>query len=343
MAAVRASFKPEFLNRLDDVIIFDALSTAELARIVDIQVARLGQRLAARRLTLTVTPAAKDWLALTGFDPVYGARPLRRLVQSAIGDKLAKGAAVRRDHRRRRGDRRPGLDADELTVKHGDASRVSLTSPARRPASRPSRPCGGSRPACGRSRPRRGRGPPGSGSGGGAAAAAPPHRRAGCTARRRPSPSHGARRRSPCSVNSSASRSQVRGVTASRSAVSAGEQQLRLGLAVKVEQRPGQVNPGLGERSAAVLDRGGELVRRALRVVGHHPLLARPHMGLGAQARIGLLRELAHANGGPHMVARTRRLELDLVEVFDAFATLPTVPQRPFSIPTDCVRIRCSS
>jgi ATP-dependent Clp protease ATP-binding subunit ClpB len=90
MAAVRASFKPEFLNRLDDVIIFDALTTAELTKIVDIQVDRLGKRLAARRLHLTVTSAAKDWLALTGFDPVYGARPLRRLVQSAIGDKLAR-------------------------------------------------------------------------------------------------------------------------------------------------------------------------------------------------------------------------------------------------------------
>jgi len=84
-------FNPEFLNRLDDVIVFDALSTSELTKIVDIQVARLGKRLSARRLTLAVTPAAKDWLALTGFDPVYGARPLRRLVQSAIGDKLAKG------------------------------------------------------------------------------------------------------------------------------------------------------------------------------------------------------------------------------------------------------------
>src|SRR6202034_1361489 len=91
MNAVRASFKPEFLNRLDDVIIFDALSTSELTRIVDIQVARLGKRLSARRLTLTVTPAAKDWLGLPRVDPVYGARPLRRLVQSAIGDKLAKG------------------------------------------------------------------------------------------------------------------------------------------------------------------------------------------------------------------------------------------------------------
>ena len=90
MNAVRASFKPEFLNRLDDVIIFDALSTSELSKIVDIQVSRLGRRLSARRLTLTVTPAAREWLAITGFDPVYGARPLRRLVQSAIGDKLAR-------------------------------------------------------------------------------------------------------------------------------------------------------------------------------------------------------------------------------------------------------------
>jgi ATP-dependent Clp protease ATP-binding subunit ClpB len=90
MNAVRTSFKPEFLNRLDDVIIFDSLSTAELTKIVDIQVERLAKRLAGRRLVLTVTQAARDWLALTGFDPVYGARPLRRLVQSAIGDKLAR-------------------------------------------------------------------------------------------------------------------------------------------------------------------------------------------------------------------------------------------------------------
>ncbi|MFD0883880.1 ATP-dependent chaperone ClpB [Streptosporangium algeriense] len=90
MDAVRASFKPEFLNRLDEVILFDALGTEELSRIVDLQVAHLARRLADRRLTLTVTPAARDWLALTGYDPLYGARPLRRLVQSAIGDTLAK-------------------------------------------------------------------------------------------------------------------------------------------------------------------------------------------------------------------------------------------------------------
>jgi len=88
--AVRTAFKPEFLNRLDDVIVFDALSTSELTQIVDLQVDRLAARLAGRRLTLTVTPAAREWLALTGFDPVYGARPLRRLVQAAVGDQLAK-------------------------------------------------------------------------------------------------------------------------------------------------------------------------------------------------------------------------------------------------------------
>ena len=91
MSVVRATFKPEFLNRLDDIILFDALSTEELAEIVDLQVARLARRLADRRLTLSVTPAAREWLAVTGFDPVFGARPLRRLVQSAIGDQLARG------------------------------------------------------------------------------------------------------------------------------------------------------------------------------------------------------------------------------------------------------------
>jgi ATP-dependent Clp protease ATP-binding subunit ClpB len=91
MGVVRMSFKPEFLNRLDDVVVFDPLSTEELARIVDLQVERLSRRLADRRLTLTVTPAAREWLALAGFDPNYGARPLRRLVQTEIGDRLARG------------------------------------------------------------------------------------------------------------------------------------------------------------------------------------------------------------------------------------------------------------
>jgi ATP-dependent Clp protease ATP-binding subunit ClpB len=90
MDVVRGTFKPEFLNRLDEVVVFDALGTEELSRIVDLQIASLAKRLTARRLTLTVTDAAREWLTLTGFDPVYGARPLRRLVQKAIGDTLAK-------------------------------------------------------------------------------------------------------------------------------------------------------------------------------------------------------------------------------------------------------------
>ncbi|MBB2902561.1 ATP-dependent Clp protease ATP-binding subunit ClpB [Kineococcus radiotolerans] len=90
MTAVRANFKPEFLNRLDDVVVFDPLSTQELSRIVEIQVQRLADRLADRRFVLDVSDAAKDWLALTGYDPAYGARPLRRLVQREIGDKLAR-------------------------------------------------------------------------------------------------------------------------------------------------------------------------------------------------------------------------------------------------------------
>ncbi|MFP3713762.1 ATP-dependent chaperone ClpB [Puerhibacterium sp. TATVAM-FAB25] len=90
MAAVRAAFKPEFLNRLDDVVVFDALSLDELGRIVDLQVAAFARRLADRRITLDVTPAAREWLALEGFDPAYGARPLRRLVQREIGDRLAR-------------------------------------------------------------------------------------------------------------------------------------------------------------------------------------------------------------------------------------------------------------
>ena len=91
LSVVRGHFKPEFLNRLDDLVVFDALSTEDLSRIVDIQVAALARRLAGRRLTLDVTDAAREWLAMTGFDPVYGARPLRRLVQATIGDRLARG------------------------------------------------------------------------------------------------------------------------------------------------------------------------------------------------------------------------------------------------------------
>ena len=90
MGAVRAAFKPEFLNRLDEVVVFDPLGAEELAHIVDLQVRELATRLHDRRITLEVTDAAREWLALTGYDPAYGARPLRRLIQKEIGDRLAR-------------------------------------------------------------------------------------------------------------------------------------------------------------------------------------------------------------------------------------------------------------
>ncbi|MFT3873869.1 MAG: ATP-dependent chaperone ClpB [Nocardioides sp.] len=90
MAVVRASFKPEFLNRLDEIVVFEALTREELAEIVDLQLGLLERRLAVRRITITVSDAARGWLADKGYDPAYGARPLRRLIQGAIGDPLAK-------------------------------------------------------------------------------------------------------------------------------------------------------------------------------------------------------------------------------------------------------------
>jgi len=90
MGVVRQAFKPEFLNRLDEVVMFEALGTEELAKIVEINLRRLNQRLADRRIAVEATPAAKEWLALTGFDPVFGARPLRRLIQTSMEDRLAQ-------------------------------------------------------------------------------------------------------------------------------------------------------------------------------------------------------------------------------------------------------------
>jgi ATP-dependent Clp protease ATP-binding subunit ClpB len=118
MSVVQKTFKPEFLNRLDDIILFDALTIGELTEIVDLQVARLARRLADRRLTLAVTPAGREWLAVTGFDPVYGARPLRRLIQSAIGDRLARGllSGEIADGDTVTVDRDSGESADALTL-----------------------------------------------------------------------------------------------------------------------------------------------------------------------------------------------------------------------------------
>ncbi|EAP98378.1 ATP-dependent protease ATP-binding subunit [Janibacter sp. HTCC2649] len=114
MAAVRKAFKPEFLNRLDEVVIFDPLSRDELAHIVELQVRSLATRLSDRRISLEVTDAAREWLADTGYDPAYGARPLRRLVQKEIGDRLARALLA--------GDVRDGqtvtvdTDGDGLTL-----------------------------------------------------------------------------------------------------------------------------------------------------------------------------------------------------------------------------------
>ncbi|WP_337448784.1 ATP-dependent chaperone ClpB [Corynebacterium pseudokroppenstedtii] len=109
-AAVKATFKPEFINRLDDVVMFDALTSEQLTKIVDIQIDALAKRLESRRLVLEVHDDAKEWLAKRGYDPAYGARPLRRLVQQAIGDELAKELLA--------GDVRDG-DVVEVTVAEG--------------------------------------------------------------------------------------------------------------------------------------------------------------------------------------------------------------------------------
>ncbi|MCS7051336.1 MAG: AAA family ATPase, partial [Thermomicrobium sp.] len=89
MAAVRSHFRPEFLNRIDEIIMFRPLTREQLAQIVDIQLRQVRQRLKQRTITLQVTPRAKEWLAERGYDPVYGARPLKRVIQRELLDRLA--------------------------------------------------------------------------------------------------------------------------------------------------------------------------------------------------------------------------------------------------------------
>lgn len=118
MGVVNASFKPEFLNRLDDIIMFEPLSAEDLGKIVGLQIDSMAQRLVDRRLNLDVTDAAIEWLGLAGYDPSYGARPLRRLVQREIGDRLAKGilAGEVRDGDTVTVDVNPDVSMDGLTV-----------------------------------------------------------------------------------------------------------------------------------------------------------------------------------------------------------------------------------
>ncbi|GAA3055487.1 hypothetical protein GCM10020000_42220 [Streptomyces olivoverticillatus] len=128
LETVRASFRPEFLNRLDDVVVFHPLGTDQLERIARIQIGHLQRRLADRRLTLDVTDDALHWLATLGHDPqeeggaapdlTYGARPLRRLVQTAIGDRLARAilSGEVRDGDTVRVDRVPGAEGLSVTA-----------------------------------------------------------------------------------------------------------------------------------------------------------------------------------------------------------------------------------
>ncbi|GAB3849249.1 ATP-dependent chaperone ClpB [Nesterenkonia populi] len=122
MGVVSTAFKPEFLNRLDDTVLFDPLGMNQLTPIVDIQIRSLQERLAGRRLTLDVTDSAKEWLGLTGYDPAYGARPLRRLIQREIGDQLAKALLA--------GEIADGdtvvVDRDELTLEERSAHGLTL-------------------------------------------------------------------------------------------------------------------------------------------------------------------------------------------------------------------------
>jgi ATP-dependent Clp protease ATP-binding subunit ClpB len=90
MAVVRASFRPEFLNRVDEIILFHRLQRSEMTKIVDIQIARLAKLLEDRKITIKLEPAARDWLAEKGWDPAYGARPLKRVIQKSVQDPLAE-------------------------------------------------------------------------------------------------------------------------------------------------------------------------------------------------------------------------------------------------------------
>ncbi|MEA2987823.1 MAG: ATP-dependent Clp protease ATP-binding subunit ClpB, partial [Alphaproteobacteria bacterium] len=90
MAVVRASFRPEFLNRVDEIILFHRLKRNEMTKIVDIQMTRLGKLLADRKITVVLEPSAREWLAEKGWDPAYGARPLKRVIQKSVQDPLAE-------------------------------------------------------------------------------------------------------------------------------------------------------------------------------------------------------------------------------------------------------------
>ena len=332
MSVVRSTFKPEFLNRLDDVIIFDALTTDELTEIVKIQVARLAKRLSDRRLTLNVTPAAQEWLAVTGFDPVFGARPLRRLIQSAIGDQLARE-----------------LLSGEII--DGDTVIVDLDQTADALTVRPERALAAAAPASGRggsrlveqlvvavlgkpevvadpvpqaeqqpqlglgiafaaggvpvSRARRAVGPAG------------PALQAQLNAGGRPVQRPGQIGALDEQLGDEVARPRV----APPLGLQPVEQRLRLGRLIEQEQRPGQRHTRVHEDRAAVGQRETEPGRGGGRVVGQQPLLARAQEGLGARHRLGLgpgPGEPVHPPRRGLMIAAGGGVELDRVEFLTA-------------------------
>ena len=296
MSVVRATFKPEFLNRLDDVILFDALTTEELTEIVDLQVARLARRLADRRLTLAGhARPRREWLAVTGFDPVYGARPLRRLIQSAIGDQLARALLS--------GEITDGdtvvvdLDeaADALTVARGQLS-PRPSGADQRLVEQPvvavlGKPEVVADPvAQAEQQPQLGLGVAfaagGAGAGRAAARRSPagPALQAQLDAGGRPVQRAGQVGALDEQLGDEVARPRV----APPLGLQLVEQRLRLGRLVQQEQRPGQRHPRVHEDRAAIGQREPEPARGGGRVVGQQPLLARPQEGLGARHRLGL-------------------------------------------------------
>ena len=115
MAVVRGHFRPEFLNRVDEIILFHRLRREDMGAIVDIQFSRLQRLLEDRKITLSLDAKGRQWLADKGYDPAYGARPLKRVIQKWVQDPLAQDAAVRRDPRRldRQDQRRAGQADDQ--------------------------------------------------------------------------------------------------------------------------------------------------------------------------------------------------------------------------------------
>ena len=312
MSVVRATFKPEFLNRLDDIILFDSLSTEELTQIVDLQIARLARRLADRRLSLTVTPAAKEWLAVTGFDPVYGARPLRRLIQSAIGDQLARkllageildgsGSSRRRRCQLRHADRGPAAEPGGSRITAGRRSGgehpvvLVLRQPqvVADPVAEPEQVIEPGVAAIGRLLA--------------GALQDQLHASGG--------PVEGA---GQIRLLDQQLGDQVAGTRVCPALGLHGlDQRVGLVLAAKLEQRAAQRSSGIHVDRPAIGDRHPEALDRRRRIVGKQPLLARPDESLSARHRLGLgarRGQRHHPLGCRLVVAGQGRFEFDGVE-----------------------------